>query len=160
MFPKKTHTQPLTISFVIIYLTVTRQSIMCGAPELGQGILASPPVSRNTLIHAHVNSHTVVTCRIGLDWLVLPAPDIWELVELILIYQNWGCEFFFGNILENFELTSDDANINTNDWVDYFLRWYLYWKPKNRKSPGMYQNPVEVFQASRKKISLWNLKTY
>ena len=31
-------------------------------------ILPSPPLNRNTLIHEHMNSHTVLTCSIGLDW--------------------------------------------------------------------------------------------
>jgi hypothetical protein len=50
-------------------------------------VLASPPGSRNTMIYTHINSHAVLICRIGLDWLLLPAIKVWGLMELIPIYQ-------------------------------------------------------------------------
>jgi len=51
-------------------------------------ILPSPSVYRNTLIHAYINLHTVLTFRIGLDKLVLPAAKFCCIVKLILIYEN------------------------------------------------------------------------
>ena len=54
-------------------------------------IIASPHVYRNTLIHTHNNSHNVLTCRISLDKLVLPAAKFFLIVKLILIYESWSC---------------------------------------------------------------------
>ena len=90
-----------------------------------------------------MNSHTVLKCRIGLDWLVLPAPDIWGLVELILIYQFWGYVFLVRNSRENFDLISNDASINTNDWVDCCLRWYLYRKAKQTQITRYLSKPFK-----------------
>jgi len=56
--------------------------------RLNRRMLASPPVCRNTLIYAQMNSHTVLTCRIGLDWVVLPFGEVSKLVVIILIYQT------------------------------------------------------------------------
>ena len=53
-------------------------------------IMASPTVYRNTHIYAHMNSHTVPTCRIGLDKQVLPVAEFCCIVNLILIYEIWG----------------------------------------------------------------------
>ena len=50
--------------------------------------MASSSVYRNTLIHAHMNSHAVLTCRIGLDKLVLPAAEFCRIVKLVLLYES------------------------------------------------------------------------
>lgn len=92
--------------------------------------MASTPVKRNRLMYVHINSHSALAWRIGLDWLVLPALCIWGLVELIMICQSWGYIFLIVIPWENFDLIYDDANININDWVDCFLRWYLCWKAR------------------------------
>jgi hypothetical protein len=56
-------------------------------------ILASPHVSRNTLIYVHMDSPTLLTCWISLDWLVLSVGEFWHLVEFTQMYWNWGYIF-------------------------------------------------------------------
>ena len=55
--------------------------------------VAPPPVSRNTLIYAQIKSHNLLACRIGLHCLILLHAEVSRLVELILLYQNWGYVF-------------------------------------------------------------------
>ena len=57
---------------------------------LSRRILPSPSVYRKTLIHAHINSYTVLTCTIGLDKLVLPAAEFCHIVKLVPIYESQG----------------------------------------------------------------------
>jgi len=40
-----------------------------------------------------MNWNTVLTCRIGIDWLVLPLAEVSGLVDLILMYQTGNCLF-------------------------------------------------------------------
>jgi len=53
-------------------------------------IMASPPVYRNTPIHANMKSHTVLNSRIGLGKLLLPAAEFCRLVKLFPIYKILG----------------------------------------------------------------------
>jgi len=53
-------------------------------------ILAPPSVYRNTLIHEHMNWHTVLTWRICLYKLGLPAGEFCCTLKLTLIYEIWS----------------------------------------------------------------------
>jgi len=41
---------------------------------------------RNTLIYAHNISRTLLTCDVSLSPLISPAPEVWDFVELILLF--------------------------------------------------------------------------
>jgi hypothetical protein len=58
--------------------------------SVSRRILPSPTVYRNTLIHTQINSHTVLTCTIGLHKPVLPAAEFCHIVKLNLINEIWG----------------------------------------------------------------------
>ena len=63
--------------------------------------MASQTFSRITPNYSHMNSKTLLTCRIVLVWLVLEEADGWGLVEFKLLYQNWSYLYLDGKLLRN-----------------------------------------------------------
>jgi hypothetical protein len=72
-----------------------------------------PPDCKNTLFYSHMNSCTLQTCDISLGSLSLPAPDLADFVESILLFicrlcaaKNSSCN----------PLRTDRFVIYTDDW--------------------------------------------